>query len=495
MSETTIATGTYTIENVDRRNDIFLADDRSGTLVAGSSEADADPPLKARWIVSQLRNGRYTFSPATQRNLYASWPTGLSLGSAIVTSPTAHDWVVKETRVKETFVISHVQHQLYWGFEEDAQGTPVRLRYPPTGTGNRWRFLPCLESNPDAQRNAIGSPAISRSEVDWQTASESDLSQSRKLDDGWPATCQKLEGHADGVYSVAYSPDGKRVVSGSWDRTIRVWDVRTMCIALEPIEGHYSSVNSVAFSPDGKWIVSGSWDKTVRIWDSEMGTLAVTLNGHTGWVMSVACSPSGKRIVSGSTDKTVCVWDVETERLILGPLLGHTGTVHSVKFSTDGKQFLSCSKDTTICVWDAESGVASRTFNGKYSVCSAIFSPDSKQIVSGDGCGIVTVWDMQSSDSIILRGHSSSVLSVGMSPDGERIVSGRMDNQIIVWDAKFGHPLGRLIGHSSSITSVKFSPDGRWITSGSSDKTVRIWDAAELDAMPVSEDNSDCVIC
>ncbi|TDL15636.1 hypothetical protein BD410DRAFT_102498 [Rickenella mellea] len=137
MSETILATGTYTIENVDRRNDIFLADD---TLVAGSSELNADPPLDACWKVIRLRNGRFTISLASQQNLYASWPTTLSLGSAIVTSPTPHRWVVREARVKDTFVISHAQHQLYWGIEDDEEVTPVKLCHPPTGSGNQWRF-------------------------------------------------------------------------------------------------------------------------------------------------------------------------------------------------------------------------------------------------------------------------------------------------------------------------------------------------------------------
>ncbi|TDL15631.1 hypothetical protein BD410DRAFT_102340 [Rickenella mellea] len=140
MPETIIATGIYTIENVDRRNDVFLADDGRGTLVAGSSEDDADPPPEAHWKVTRLRNGRYHFSPAAQRNMYASWPTGLRQGSEIVTSPTPHHWVVTQTRDTEKFVISHVRHQLYWGIEDDEAGTPVRLRHAPTGSGNQWRF-------------------------------------------------------------------------------------------------------------------------------------------------------------------------------------------------------------------------------------------------------------------------------------------------------------------------------------------------------------------
>ncbi|TDL15641.1 WD40 repeat-like protein [Rickenella mellea] len=540
MSETIIATGTYTIENVDRRNDIFLADDRSGTLVAGSSELDADPPLKARWNITQLRNGRYTMSPAAQRNKYASCPTSFSLGSAIVTSLTAHDWVIKETRVKETFVISHVQHQLYWGLDDDAQGTPVRLRHPPTISGNQWRFHRLssttvssqsliesrnIDGNVDRQGASIptrsqaregvgGQPARatrvvpqsvvkSRAIADGHTASSPN--QARDPNDDRPAIRHVLEGHTGSVLSVAYSPDGKQIVSGSVDCTIRVWDVPTESLALKPINGHTDMVLSVAFSPDGKRIISGSWDRTVRIWDAQSGTLDLTLNGHTNVVWSVACSPDGKRLVSGSDDKTVRVWDVGTGRLLLGPL--GNDFVHSVDFSMDGKWIISGSGsyDNTVRVWDAETGHDIRTFRWGSSILSmsawvsAKFSPDSKQIVIGDASGLLRVWDTHFSNPIMLSGHKNRVLSVGFSPDGGRIVSGGNDHQIIVWDAKFGKPLARLTGHTDEVQSVAFSPDGKWIVSGSSDRTIRIWEADRLDAMSARLDatpeREGCMIC
>ncbi|KIM24750.1 hypothetical protein M408DRAFT_317021, partial [Serendipita vermifera MAFF 305830] len=148
--------------------------------------------------------------------------------------------------------------------------------------------------------------------------------------------------------------NGKRIVSGSWDKTIRVWDAETGQTILGPLQGHRDEVKSVSFSPDGKRIVSGSKDQTIRVWDAVTGqTVLDPLQGHSHWVLSVSFSPDGKRIVSGSWDKTIRVWDAETGQPVLGPLEGHSLWVNSVLFSSDGKQIVSSSCDKTIRVWDA----------------------------------------------------------------------------------------------------------------------------------------------
>jgi WD40 repeat protein len=159
-----------------------------------------------------------------------------------------------------------------------------------------------------------------------------------------------LSGHTDWVLSVAFSPDGKRIVSGSADKTLRIWDAETGK-AIRTLSGHTDAVWSFAFSPDGKRIVSGSTDKTLRIWDAETGKAIRTLQGHTDVVGSVAFSPDDKRIASGSDDKTLRLWDVETGKAIGKPLKGHTGEVISVAFSPDGKRIVSGSNDKTLRIW------------------------------------------------------------------------------------------------------------------------------------------------
>ncbi|KIM27453.1 hypothetical protein M408DRAFT_24399 [Serendipita vermifera MAFF 305830] len=299
----------------------------------------------------------------------------------------------------------------------------------------------------------------------------------------WPALQLEFIGHTSEVNCVAFSPDGKRIVSGSNDETIRVWDAETGVVVAGPLQGHRKSINSVAFSPDGSRIVSGSFDKTVRVWDAETGAVvAGPFEGHSSGVSSVSFSPDGKRIVSGSHDETVRVWDAETGAVVAGPLQAHNDLVHSVAFLPDGKRIVSASTDQTVLVWNAETGafVACTFRDHSNLVRSGAFSPDGKRIVSGSYDKTVEIWDAETGAVLAgpLQGHSDSVHSVAFSPDGKRIVSGSFDKTIRVWDSETDAVItSSFEGHSSSISSVAFSPDGKRIVSGSGDQTVLVWDA------------------
>jgi len=261
----------------------------------------------------------------------------------------------------------------------------------------------------------------------------------------------RLEGHESSVKSVAFSPDGQRIVSGSEDNTLRLWDANTGAAIGQPLEGHgadedFSGVISVAFSPDGQRIVSGGFDKTLRLWDANTGAaIGQPLEGHGGAVFSVAFSPDGQRIVSGGFDKTLRLWDANTGAAIGQPLEGHEGAVFSVAFSPDGQRIVSGSGDSTLRLWDANTG-------------AAIGQP-----LEGHG-----------EDAVFSR-----VNSVAFSPDGQRIASGSADKTLRLWDASAGAPIGQLLeGHGNWVNSVAFSPDGQRIVSGSADSTLRLWDAA-----------------
>ncbi|MDR1949338.1 MAG: caspase family protein [Spirochaetaceae bacterium] len=287
-----------------------------------------------------------------------------------------------------------------------------------------------------------------------------------------------LSGHTHYVLAVAFSSDGRRIVSGSYNDTVKVWDVETG-VLIRTLSGHTSSVNSVAFSPDGRRIVSGSQDNTIKVWNAENGTLIRTLS-HSDWILSVAFSPDGRRIVSGAQDNTIKVWNAETGALIR-TLSGHGNNVFSVTFSSDGRRIVSGSWDDTVKVWNAETGTLIRTLSGHTNrVRSVAFSPDGRRIVSGANDKNIKVWNAETGTLIrTLSGHGNAVTSVAFSPDGWRIVSGSYDNTIKVWNAETGALIRTLSGHRDVVMSVAFSPDGRRIVSGSQDNTIKVWDAGE----------------
>ena len=241
----------------------------------------------------------------------------------------------------------------------------------------------------------------------------------------WPAIQNVLHGHSSCVNSVAFSPDGSRIVSGSGDKTIRLWDAETGDAIGKPLEGHSSYVNSVAFSPDGSRIVSGSWDKTICLWDAETGdAISKPLEGHSNTVNSVAFSPDGSRIVSGSLDKTIRLWDAETGDAVGKPLKGHSNIVNSVAFSPDGSRIVSGSDDKIIRLWDALTGDAiGKPFEGhSNNVTSVAFSPDGSCIVSGSDDNTIRLWDANISDIVSCMSYSQ-LLSSGwvVNSDSEKL--------------------------------------------------------------------------
>jgi eukaryotic-like serine/threonine-protein kinase len=287
-----------------------------------------------------------------------------------------------------------------------------------------------------------------------------------------------LKGHADGVRSVAFSPDGKHLASGSGENTIKIWDAASGQGSLT-LKGHAGGVSSVAFSPDGKRLASGSFDNTIKIWDAASGQESLTLKGHAAPVSSVAFSPDGTRLATGSSDKTIKIWDAASGQESL-TLKGHAAPVSSVAFSPDGKRLASGSFDNTIKIWDAASGQESLTLQGHAgAVFSVAFSPDGKRLASGSVDDTIKIWDAASGqESLTLKGHAGDVRSVAFSPDGKRLASGSLDNTIKIWDTASGQESLTLKGHAGFVSSVAFSPDGKRLASGSGDKTIKIWDAA-----------------
>ncbi|KZP17847.1 WD40 repeat-like protein [Athelia psychrophila] len=315
----------------------------------------------------------------------------------------------------------------------------------------------------------------------------------------WPAALRTLDGHTSGVTAVAYSPDGRHIVSCSRDKTMQIWDAETGEAAGEPLRGHTEQILCVAYAPNGRRLVSGSSDKTIRIWDAETGeAVGEPLRGHTSSVMSVACSPDGRYIVSGSGDQTIRMWDAETGKAVGAPLRGHAHVVWSVACSPDGGRIVSGSGDKTIRMWDARTGEAvGAPLKGHTAlVMTVAYSADGARIVSSSCDNTIRVWDAETGKPIGHPIHESARVpnSVAYSPNGVYIVSGYGNGMLCVWDAETGAAIGEAFkGHTYAIKSVAYSPDGTAIISCSDDGTVRVWNAETCQAggVQVAESSSE----
>ncbi|KAJ5358680.1 uncharacterized protein N7496_011093 [Penicillium cataractarum] len=314
-----------------------------------------------------------------------------------------------------------------------------------------------------------------------------------------PDNTQTFDGHVASVKSVAISPDGAHMVSGSDDTRIRIWDTNSgSCLKI--LKGHGYGVNSVAFSPKGDKVASGSDDGTVKIWDAEKGACLRTLEsssevliwdvkdgscekileGHTERVYSMAFFPDDtNRIASCSMDHTIKIWDVNTAKC-LATLPGHKDWVFSITFIFQENKTLlaSASRDKTVKVWDAgdpSNAKCIHTFNGHNDWIRTISSsPYGNYVVSGSDDTTVKAW--RTGRCVRTIKNAKPINSVCFSPDSTRLVSGSSDGTVKIWDSNNGSCLHDLKGHLSSVRSLCFlnGKDTR-VASGSEDNTIRIW--------------------
>ncbi len=301
-------------------------------------------------------------------------------------------------------------------------------------------------------------------------------SRSRRTRSSKAWCAQTFEGHTKDVRAVCLSADGRRAISGSWDKTLRLWNVDTgEC--LQTLTGHTDSVRSVSLTPDGRRAISGSWDKTLRVWDLEMGECLQTLTGHSNYVNSVHLSTDGTRALSGGWDKTLRLWDTDSG-ICLKVLEGHDNFINSVCLSADGRRALSGSEDKTVRLWDLATGECLRTFEGHTDwVTSVSLSADGRWAISAGKDWKLRLWSLADGRcERVIDGHSGMVTSVYLSPDGRWALSGSKDRTVRLWEVATGECQRILEGHTDLVTSVSATPDGRWVLSGSEDWGLRLWE-------------------
>lgn len=300
-----------------------------------------------------------------------------------------------------------------------------------------------------------------------------------------------FEGHSYWVTAVAVAQNGKRVISASGDRTLKVWDVETGQV-LRTFDGHSEWINAVAVTADGQLAISGSQDGVLKVWNTETGQVLHTIKGHSEPVRAVAVTGDGKIAISGSDDTMLKVWDLPSGQ-VLNSFVGHEFGVSAVAVPMRGRFLISGGIDRKVKRWDLETGQLLRTLNWDSvyeldtfvnhfgNVDALAVTEDGRYVLSAYGGhnkrSALVVWDTDTGEALRAFGnHTGRVWAVAMTADGRLAISGSKDKTLKVWNIETGEVLRTFESHTGGIVAVAVTPDGRYAISGSEDHTLKIWD-------------------
>ena len=283
--------------------------------------------------------------------------------------------------------------------------------------------------------------------------------------------------HADPIYRMQVSPDGRKLATASWNGTARVWDLAT-CEPKTPLLRHTKRLHGVAFSPDNRLLATASEDATARIWDSETGEPKSPPLRHDADVLSVAFSGNSRALLTAAADGTARLWSTDDGHALWPDPIRHKGIVWSAQFDPAGQRIVTASADKSARVWDAQSREPlTPPIRHQRGVAGARFSPDGRWVLTSSEDGTARVWDSRSGEAVSqpMR-HRDIVTSGSFSPDGTRVLTGSKDGVVRLWDAATGYPLSESLQNGGSINVVEFSPDGRRFLSFADKDALRIWD-------------------
>jgi WD40 repeat protein len=285
-----------------------------------------------------------------------------------------------------------------------------------------------------------------------------------------------LDAHSDAVNHVAFSPNGKYLLTASNDKTAVLWDIEKNT-AIKTFNKHNQAVSYAGFSPDGSKIITTSMDNIAALWNVKTGKPLMKLKGHKKGILHAAFSPNGDYVVTAGGGGNVRIWSASDGQLVT-VLTGHNKAVFHIAFYDN--TILTTSLDHTARLWNLNTGTLLKTLTGhEYGVYYGTFSPAGSKIVTASMDNTARLWNSNTGELIhVLKGHTAGIKHATFSSDGLLVVTSSMDNTIRLWSVETGQLQQVFSGHNDWVAQTIFNIDGSKLISVSKDKTIRVWDVA-----------------